>query len=194
MAEKNSKSLTTNEIFDLIRKVMLDPTRVAIWFEVLRKPGITAKELMNVILIQKTAMYYHLKLLEEHYIIKIKRSEGLKHYHILLNFFDLYEVDKKELKDKEREFQIFSLLIANSLMQREINQLGMMSDKQFQESKKTPTHKIGMWFCSREKLEMIKQEFSDIWNKIKEVDEKEDTQESIINADFAYYSGLADFT
>ncbi len=194
MAEKNSKDLSTHEIFELIRKVMLDPTRVAIWFEVLRKPGITAKELMNVILIQKTAMYYHLKLLEERSIIKIKRSEGLKHYYILLNFFDLFQVDKKEIEGKEREFRIFSLLIANSLMQREINQLSMMSENQFKESEKTPVNKIGMWFCTKEKLEMIKQEFAALWNKIKDVDEKEDTQESIINADFTFFWGLADFT
>ena len=194
MAEINGKPLTTNEIFELIRKVMLDPTRVAIWFEVLRKPGITAKELMNIILIQKTAMYYHLKLLEEQSIIKIKRSEGLKHYYILLNFFDLYKADEKELEGKEREFRIFSLLIANSLMQREINQLEMMSDSQFKESEKTPVHKIGLWFCTKEKLEMIKQEFAALWNKIKEVDKKEDTQESIMNADFTFFWGLADFT
>ncbi len=194
MAEMNSQSLATHEIFELIRKVMLDPTRVAIWFEVLRKPGITAKELMNVILIQKTAMYYHLKLLEEYSIINVKRSEGLKHYHILLNFFDLYQVDKKELEGKEREFRVFSLLIANSLMQREINQLSMMSERQFKESEKTPVHKIGMWFCSKEKLDRVKQEFTALWAKIKEVDEKEDTQESIMNADFTFFWGLADFT
>ena len=173
---------------------MIDPTRVAIWFEILRKPGITAKELMEIILIQKTAMYYHLKILEENAIITMKRQKGANHYNILMNFFDLYQVDKNEFKGNEREFSIFSLLIANSLMQREINQITAMSDKEFKDREKSPVHHIGMWFCTKEKLAKIKDEFQALWSKIKEVDQTEDTQESIVNADFGFYWGLADFT
>lgn len=194
MTENIDATLSTQDIFALIKKVMLDPTRVAIWFEILRKPGITAKELMKIIAIQKTAMYYHLKILEEHSVISTTRSKGSKHFNIVLNFFDLYQVDKSEFKGNEREFTIFSLLIANSLMHREINEISSMTDKEFKEREKSPIHHIGMWFCTKEKLVKLKEEYQTLWNKIKEVDETEDTQESIVNAEYGYYWGLADFT
>lgn len=193
---------TIQETINLLQKLMLEPTRVSIWFEILRKPGITAKELMNVINIQKTAMYYHLKKLEEKNVIKgekkkKKQDKIEKHYNIVKNFFELYEEGSKQArKNIDIDFDIFSLLIVNSLLQREINRLfrekKKFRDKNQIRTTKYPISKTGMWFCTEEKLTQIKEEYQKLFSKIIELDEQSD-KDTILSATHTYFWGVTDF-
>jgi DNA-binding MarR family transcriptional regulator len=176
---------------ELLRTVMLDPTRVAIWFEILREPKITAKELMEVINIKKTAMYYHLNLLEKEEIIKGEIVKKQKHYEAVMNFFNLYKAAKEFLKDKKRDLDIFSLLIANSFIQREINRLKNITQEEYN-SKKYPIPYSGLWFTNREKIDQVKDEHTQFWEKIIEID-KDEGPDTIANTKFAYYWGVLDF-
>ncbi|MGC9777730.1 MAG: winged helix-turn-helix transcriptional regulator [Candidatus Heimdallarchaeota archaeon] len=174
-----------------LRTTMLDPTRVAIWFEILRKPKVTAYELMEEINIKKTAMYYHLNLLEEEGIIKGEVVKKQKHYKVLVNFFELYQAAKEFLKDKKRDLDIFSLLIVNSFIQRELNKLRNMSPEEYQK-RKYPIAYSGLWFSNREKMEQIKDEYKQLFKKILELDKGEGPN-TIAHTPLAYYWGIMDF-
>ena len=180
-----------HESFNLLRKVMIDPTRVGIWFEIIRKPGITAKELMQVIDIQKTAMYYHLVKLEESKIVRVEMKKKVKHFFVIINFFELYETSKELKKDYQREFDLFGLYVINSLIQREITRVSSLSDEEIA-TRKLPLPFVGMWFCSKEKLAEIKGEFNQLFNKIKELDEGEGA-DTIAHTPMAYFWSIADF-
>lgn len=191
MAKSKQEAETIQEALNLLQRLMLDPTRVAIWFEILRRPGITAKELMKIIKIKKTAMYYHLEKLERNAVIRTETTKGQKHYRVIKNFFELYERSGEELKGVKKEFNLFSLLIVNSLVQREINRLINSSEEEVRK-RKYPISYFGMWFCSREKLELIKEDYKKLFHKIKTIDKDED-KDSIVDAEMTYYWGLVDF-
>ena len=181
----------TEKIAKMLRTIMLDPTRVAIWFEILRKPHITAYELMKVINIKKTAMYYHLNLLEAEGILKVKVVKKQKHYEVLVNFFELYQAAKEFLKDKHRDLDIFSLLIISSFIQRELNKLMNMSKDEYQK-RKYPITYSGMWFTNREKMEQIRNEYKKLYDKIMELD-KGEGPDTVAHTPLAYYWGIMDF-
>lgn len=191
MSEQNETYKKMQESFKLLRKVMIDPTRVGIWFEIVRKPGITAKELMKVIDIQKTAMYYHLVMLEEKKIVRVVMDKKVKHFFVEINFFELYEASKELQKDYRREFDLFGLYVINSLIQREITHINSMTEEEIL-ARKYPMPSIGMWFCSREKLAQVKEEFQTFFNKIKKIDEGEGF-DTIAQTPMAYFWSIADF-
>lgn len=191
MSVSNREPETIEQLVNLMKKLMLDPTRVAIWFEILRKPGITAKELMNVIQIRKTAMYYHLNLLEENDVITAKTKSGQKHFEIILNFFELFESKKSLLKGHEQEFDLFAFMIINSFVQREINRIQNIPKDQYTK-KKYPIPFIGMWFTNMEKLQKAKEDFQVFYDKVIELDEGEDAS-TITNTKMSYFWGLVDF-
>ena len=191
MAKSKQETETIQETLNLLQELMLDPTRVTIWFEILRRPNITAKELMKVIKIKKTAMYYHLDKLKRNAVISAETMKGQKHYKVIKNFFELYERSGEELKGMKKEFNLFSLLIINSLVQREINRLINSSEEEVKK-RKYPISHFGMWFCSREKLKLIKEDYKKLFHKIKTIDEDED-KDSIVDAKITYYWGLVDF-
>jgi predicted transcriptional regulator len=191
MAEGKQETETIQETLNLLQELMLDPTRVTIWFEILRRPSITAKELMKVIKIKKTAMYYHLDKLERNVVISAETIKGQKHYKIIKNFFEFYERSGEELRGMKKEFNLFSLLIVNSLVQREINRLINSSEEEVKK-RKYPISYVGMWFCSREKLKLVKEDYKKLFHKMKTIDEDED-KDSIVDAKITYYWGLVDF-
>jgi hypothetical protein len=182
------------ESVDLLMKLMLDPTRVAIWFEICRKPGIIASQLMKEINIKKTAMYYHLEKLEKNRIIGSETIKGVKHYNIIKNFFEIYGAGDEFIKGKKKEFRLFSLLIVNSLVQREVKRV-MNSSEEDIITRPYPIPHIGMWFCSIEKLKMIKEEFQKILRKMTIIDEESTTNgyDTIIETPLTYYWGIVDF-
>lgn len=186
-----SKEDSIEEIIHILQSVMIDPTRVAIWFEILRKPGITAKELMRIINIKKTAMYYHLNLLEESNIVTYSLEKKLKHYKIRLNFFELFQTKSAKNEMKQRNFDLFSLYIINSLVQREINTILNISEEKYQK-RKIPLPHVGMWFCTKEKMIQIKKEYQKLWDKMNMVDEGEGPDD-VKNASHAYYWGVVNF-
>jgi hypothetical protein len=180
-----------HESFSLLQEVMIDPTRVGIWFEIVRKPGITANELMTVIDIKKTAMYYHLTLLEEKKIVRVIKKKKVKHFFVEINFFDLYEAGKELKEGYKREVDLFGLYVINSLVQREITRVSSMSEDDLS-ARKYPLPFMGMWFCSREKLAHVKEEFTAFFSKINEVDEGEGA-DTIAHTPLTYFWGIADF-
>ena len=187
--EKTYKNM--QESFELLQKIMIDPTRVGIWFEIVRKPGVTAKDLMKVIDIQKTAMYYHLQILVEKKIVRVEIEKKVKHFFVVINFFELYEASKEIQKKYRREFDLFGLYVINSLIQREITRVSSCSDEEITK-RKLPIPFLGMWFCSREKLAQIKGEFNQLFTKIKELDEGEGT-DTLAHTPMAYFWSIADF-
>jgi len=187
--EKTYKNM--HESFKLLQKIMIDPTRVGIWFEIVRKPGVTAKDLMKVIDIQKTAMYYHLQILEEKKIVRVEIEKKVKHFFVVINFFELYEASKEIQKKYRREFDLFGLYVINSLIQREITRVSSCSDEEIAK-RKLPIPFLGMWFCSREKLTQIKGEFNQLFTKIKELDEGEGT-DTLAHTPMTYFWSITDF-
>lgn len=192
MSEKKITEKELEEILESLNKLVMDPTRVAIWFEILRKPGKTAKELMKIIKIQKTAMYYHLNILEENEILRGKVIKKQKHYHILRNFFELYSIKDPLLKEKKREFNLFSLYALNAFVQRQINKMMTLTDEELHNQKAYPIQRVGMWFCSEEKLDIVKEAYSIFYNKILEID-KGETPDAIQDTPMTFFWGLVDF-
>lgn len=179
------------KIAKLLQTTMLDPTRVAIWFEILRQPKITAYELMKKIPIKKTAMYYHLNLLEEKEIIKGEVVKKQKYFQAQKNFFELFLASKELLKENQREMDIFTLLVMNSFTQRELKKLMSMSSEEY-ELRKYPLPYSGLWFTDRDKLEQVKEEYKKFYNKIQELD-RDQGSETIVFTPLAYYWGIMDF-
>ncbi|NHJ83947.1 MAG: winged helix-turn-helix transcriptional regulator [Asgard group archaeon] len=178
------------QMIEQLEKTIADSTRTSIWFEILRKPGITAKELMKIIDIKKTAMYYHLNLLEENEIITCEISKKVKYYKIKINFFEIYTRKNDILKLKKKELDLFSLYIIQSLIQREISKVLHMSDAEYHRPK-YPVNYTGMWFCSKERLQQIKGEFDELTAKIRFIDK--DDADTIIDSQLAMYWGLVGF-
>jgi DNA-binding transcriptional ArsR family regulator len=164
---------------------------VAIWFEVLRKPKITAYELMKVIAIKKTAMYYHLGILEKEGIIKGEVVKKQKYYKAALNFFDLYGEAKELLKQNQKEIDTFSLMIINSFIQRELKRLQEMSSEEYSRKKHAIPY-TGLWFATQEKIEQVKDEHKQLWDKIIKIDEGEGA-DAVTNIPLTYFWGIIDF-
>lgn len=179
------------KIAKLLQTTMLDSTRVAIWFEILRQPKITASKLMKKIPIKKTAMYYHLNILEEKGIIKSEVVKKQKYFQAQMNFFELFLASKDFLKENQREMDIFTLLVMNSFIQRELNKLTNMSSEEY-ENRKYPLPYSGLWFTNRDKLEQVEEEYKKFNKKILELD-KDQGPESIVFTPIAYYWGIMDF-
>ena len=192
MSENRLTEKELEEILESLGKLVLDPTRVAIWFEILRKPGKTAKDLMKVIKIKKTAMYYHLNLLEENDIVRGEVIKKQKHYYIKRNFFELYEIKDPLLQEKKREFNLFSLYTLNAFVQRQINKMESMSDQEMHNQKKLPIQRVGMWFCSEEKLDRAKEAYQKFFNRLIEIDEDQ-SPDTITDTPMTYFWGLVEF-
>jgi DNA-binding transcriptional ArsR family regulator len=175
----------------ILQTTMLDPTRVAIWFEILRKPKITAKDLMEIIDIKKTAMYYHLGILEEEGIIQGEVVKKQKYYKAVLNFFELYGVAKELLKQNQKDIDLFSLMIINSFIQRELKRVQDISSEEYHRKKHAIPY-TGLWFTTRDKLEQVKDEHQQFWNKIHEIDEGEGP-EGVVHIPLTYFWGIIDF-
>ncbi|NHJ39492.1 MAG: helix-turn-helix transcriptional regulator [Asgard group archaeon] len=194
MSTNEEKIEEIQESVDLLMKFMLDPTRVAIWFEITRIPGIIASQLMKAINIKKTAMYYHLDKLEESCIIESEIIKGVKHYKVAKNFFKLYGAGDEYIIGKKKEFRLFSLLIINSLVQREVKRV-MNSTEEDIITRPYPIPHIGMWFCSKEKLTRLQKDIQKILTEMTSIDNEEAIGEydTIIKTPLVYYWGIVDF-
>ncbi|MBD3193203.1 MAG: hypothetical protein GF308_21395 [Candidatus Heimdallarchaeota archaeon] len=191
MSKERKNEETIEEAIEKLQKLMMDPTRVAIWFEILRTPGITANELMDIIDIQKTAMYYHLGLLEEENVIDFDLKKKEKHFRVSLNFFSLFTEKRNKGKITEKNTDLFFLFLLNSFIQKEIVRVSNIPDTEYK-AKKYPLPKSGMWFCTKEKLTQIKEEYLKLWERIKKIDQGEGP-ENIVHTPLVYYWGLAIF-
>jgi predicted ArsR family transcriptional regulator len=191
---KDEEKDTLQKTIIKIQKLIGDPTRVMIWFEIFRNPSITAKKLMQVVDIQKTAMYYHLKNLEEESLISSTQVKGINHYQITTNFFTFFEnkdIDFSEGKI-DKISRLFNLYITNALVQREIRRVAVASETALKQTKYPISH-TALWFCKKERLEMVKNEYEKLKQKIIQIDEGSEG-DSIEQADYSYYWGVIDFT
>jgi hypothetical protein len=112
--------------FDIqaFEELMTNPTKIAIWTEIFRKPGITAKDLIQRLQYKKTKMYYNLgamldKGLIDAEIVPVKQTLSLKKYRISKGFEQLLR-NPEVLLEKPKEFKLFSLFTIIALLQYEI--------------------------------------------------------------------------
>jgi len=118
-------------------ELMTNPSKTAIWSEIFRKPGITAKELIEVLNFKKTKMYYNLKEmlnsgLIEAEVITVKQSLNLKKYRISKEFEKVLK-SREELNEKPRELKLFSLFIILTLLKIEIRKTMNTTNKKILE-------------------------------------------------------------
>ena len=121
--------METTEIADSMVKLVKDPVKITLWFEILRNPGITAKQLQKKLGMKGTAIYYHLQQLEENRLIVIHTKQ-------VRNFIQKqYNISDKFIKDKESDslkimaekypqvIALFELYLMSSLINKQIQRL-----------------------------------------------------------------------
>ncbi|MFX0014441.1 MAG: winged helix-turn-helix domain-containing protein [Promethearchaeota archaeon] len=150
-------------------KLMTNPTRIAIWAEIFRKPGITAKELIKVLDFKKTKMYYNLKEMLKSGLIEaeeitVKHSLILKKYRISKEFEKVLQ-KREELMEKPREIKLFSLFTILTLIQIEIRKTLNTTNEEILESKKKAMEEnrfsrvIGLLFYSMDREQQFLDSF-----------------------------------
>lgn len=123
------------QLDDLIQ-MMTDPAKVAIWSEILRNPGITAKQLIKILKFKKTKMYYHLNALEDKKLVEVELVEinetmSQKHYKIH-HYFDIVTRDRSFLENKPKIAILFTLNMVNTLVNIQIRRYSEMSSEEVQ--------------------------------------------------------------
>ena len=128
--------MVSSEIADSMVKLVKDPVKITLWFEILRNPDITAKQLQQKLGMKGTAIYYHLQQLEESKLIDI-------HIKRVRNFIQKqYSISDAFIKDKEsdslkimaekypKEVRLFELYLMSSLINKQIQRLTRDPDKE----------------------------------------------------------------
>ena len=82
-------------------------------------------------------------------------------------------------------------MIINSFIQRELKRLQEISSAEYSREKHAIPY-TGLWFATREKIEQIKDEHQQLWNKIIEIDEGEGP-EGVTHIPLTYFWGIIDF-
>jgi hypothetical protein len=152
-------------------ELMTNPTRTAIWSEIFRKPGITAKELIQTLKFKKTKMYYNLKEmlnsgLIEAEVITVKQSLNLKKYRISKEFEKVLK-NPQVLLEKPRESKLFTLFIISALLEIEIRETLNTTNEEIKEGRlkiremKQLPRGIGVLFYSMDREQEILKDFSD---------------------------------
>ena len=121
-----------------------DPLRISIWFEIQRKAGITAKEIIQKLKLEGTNIYYHLNKLERSRLIvseskPVPKSNLLeKYYSINMAFFAPEEwkarfdigKSKKHLKD----IILYNLYFNMFLINKQIIDVQEQTNEQIQKT------------------------------------------------------------
>ncbi|MHA2202856.1 MAG: winged helix-turn-helix domain-containing protein [Candidatus Hodarchaeales archaeon] len=152
-------------------ELMTNPTRTAIWSEIFRRPGITAKELIQTLKFKKTKIYYNLKEmlnsgLIEAEVVTVKQSFNLKKYRICKDFEKLLK-NPQELMEKPRELKLFTLFTILALLKIEIRKaLNSTNDEILESTLKARKMKqlprgVGVLFYSMDREQELLKEFSD---------------------------------
>ncbi|MFX0209385.1 MAG: winged helix-turn-helix transcriptional regulator [Candidatus Hodarchaeota archaeon] len=121
--------MKSTEIAESMVKLVKDPVKISLWFEILRNPGITAKELQQKLRMKGTAIYYHLQQLEESRLIQIKtkqvRNFIQKEYHISEEFVEDKETGALKIMAEKypREVVLFELYLMASMINKQIQRL-----------------------------------------------------------------------
>lgn len=150
---------------------MTNPTRTAIWSEIFRRPGITAKELIQTLKFKKTKIYYNLKAmlnseLIEAEVITVKQSFNLKKYRISKDFEKLLK-NPQELMEKPRELKLFTLFTILALLKIEVRKTLNSTNEEILESTSEArkanqlSRGVGVLFYSMDREKELLKEFSD---------------------------------
>ena len=121
--------MKTSEIAEGMVKLVNDPIKITLWFEILRNPGISAKKLQKKLRMKGTAIYYHLQQLEESKLIHIEtkqvRNFIQKEYTISDEFVDDKESGafKIFVKEYPKEVLLFELYLMSSMINKQIRHL-----------------------------------------------------------------------
>ncbi|MFX0052697.1 MAG: winged helix-turn-helix transcriptional regulator [Candidatus Hermodarchaeota archaeon] len=121
--------MKSTEIADSMVKLVNNPVKISLWFEILRNPGITAKELQQKLRMKGTAIYYHLQQLEESRLIQIQtkqvRNFIQKEYHISEEFVEDKETGALKIMAEKypREVALFELYLMASMINKQIQRL-----------------------------------------------------------------------
>lgn len=150
---------------------MTNPTRTAIWSEIFRRPGITAKELIQTLKFKKTKMYYNLKEMLNSGVIEaevftVKQSLSLKKYRISKEFEKVLK-NPQILLEKPRESKLFTLFIISALLEIEIRETLETTNEEIKEGIlkmreiKQLSRGVGVLFYSMDREQAILKDFSD---------------------------------
>jgi DNA-binding transcriptional ArsR family regulator len=110
-------------------KLVNDPVKITLWFEILRNPGITARQLQKKLGMKGTTIYYHLQQLEGSRLIDITSKRVRNFIHKEYNISGEFIGDKesgalKVMAEKyPREVAIFELYLMVSIINRQIHRL-----------------------------------------------------------------------
>lgn len=167
---------------------MVNPTKIAIWSEIFRKPGITAKELIEILKFKKTKMYYNLKEmldaeLIEAEIVTVKESLNLKKYRISSDFGKILQ-NREYIMERPREFRLFQIFTIIALLQVEVRKvLDSTNEDLFAEIRKARKEDqllrgINVLFYSMDREQQLLSDFRDfleskIANKLRDTIDSE---------------------
>ena len=151
-----------------------DPLRISIWFEIQRKPGITAKELMTRLKLEGTNIYYHLKKLEEGKLIvaetkPVPKSNLLeKFYSVNMEFFapEEWKARRKigESRKYLKEIYLYTLYFNMFLINKLIIDVQEKSEEEILkliEDEKHPMSKV--IFFKKEDLPPVRDKIAELY-------------------------------
>ena len=140
-----SKSRVSIDILDLVN----DPIKIAIWFDIMRSDGITAKAIAQKLNLKGTNIYYHLKHLEEKKLIISKTNVVAgtnlieKTYTINKKFYGKEERElRRGLRDspgKMRDAILFQLYLTAFAISKQIIEVSTMSNEEIKEQMEKET-------------------------------------------------------
>ncbi|NVM36913.1 MAG: helix-turn-helix transcriptional regulator [Candidatus Lokiarchaeota archaeon] len=162
---------------EVLEKLVFNPTKMAIWSEIIKYPFITSKELMKNLNIKKSKMYYNLKEMEELKILYVKivtvKNSNLseKHYTISKEFDNIrLGIDEKQIKKTQRrDYQLFKITLTMAHLNQEMRRLLKISNEEFVSTlnKKEIDNLAltGLLYFTAEEEKRLKKDFKEFFTK-----------------------------
>lgn len=120
------------KLLEATKNLAKEPTRLSIWFETLKHPKITAKTLMTALNINKTNIYYHLKILEEDNLLEttllpVPQKPNLQFKQYRVSHAHYEEITQGLFSNLWQEYpkdaQLIELHLMSMLIKRQIRKL-----------------------------------------------------------------------
>ncbi|MHA1420125.1 MAG: winged helix-turn-helix domain-containing protein [Candidatus Heimdallarchaeaceae archaeon] len=178
-----------------------DPIKIAIWFDIMRSDGITAKAIAKKLNLKGTNIYYHLKHLEEKKIILSKTNivEGTnlieKTYRINKKFYGAEEREVRhkfrDSPEKMRDAILFQLYQTAFMVGKQIMEVSKLSNEEVKEQLENRTLPFIKSILFNE-LDMKKASeiLFDTISSLDEIRAGKDQAENERNADYGIVVGL----
>ena len=192
-----SKSGVSIDILDLVN----NPIKIAIWFEIMREDGITAKEISKRLDLKGTNIYYHLKHLKDNKLI-ISKSKVVPGTNLLEKTYNInkkfYESEERDLRlefidspKKMRDVILFQLYLTAFVIGKQIMEISNMSTAEIKEqidNKTLPFSKIVL--CNEQDLKKATDLLTNSISSLDLIREGEDQAEYEKNAEYGILLGL----